>query len=335
MRIAYFDCFSGISGDMALGALVDAGADIESVAALLAGLPIEGFSLDAERTEIRGIAATRIVVEAGPQEVIRTYASVRALLEEADVLPDEPKRIAQRAYRLLAEAAARAHAKEPELVTFHEWGPLDCVIDIVGSALALDMLGVERVFASPVPTGLGMARTEHGLVPIPSPVVLELLHGAPTYSRGVPAELVTPVGAAILASVVEGYGDMPLMRADSVGYGAGHLRLDFPNALRVVVGREERVSVGPGGMPLEDVLVEGVFEDVELETAERIMARLAEAGARDAWITAGMGRGARPRTTISAVARSSLRERLVEALRSEPGLSDVRVAPLQSLGSGD
>src|SRR5206468_5760057 len=134
---------------------------------------------------------------------------------------------AQRIFRRLAEAEATVHRKDVEFVTFHEVGGVDSIVDITGTALAVSMLGIERVFASPVPTGFGMARTEHGAIPIPGPAVVELLRGAPVYSRGVPFELVTPTGAAILASFVEGYGEMPLMRVGSVGYGAGRQRLDF------------------------------------------------------------------------------------------------------------
>src|SRR5438874_2027100 len=148
--------------------------------------------------------------------VIRTYSSIRALLDEAP-LPEDAGRTAQRIFRRLAEAEARVHRKEVELVTFHEVGGIDSIVDIVGTSLALSTLGVERVFASPVPTGFGMSRTEHGALPIPGPAVLELLRGAPMYSRGVPFELVTPTGAAILATTVEGYGDMPLMRVEEVG----------------------------------------------------------------------------------------------------------------------
>jgi uncharacterized protein (TIGR00299 family) protein len=329
MRVAYFDCFSGITGEMALSALVDAGAELEEIQSFLSAMPISPFELHAERVDMRGLVATRVHVEAGPQEVIRTYASIRALLDAAD-LPDEPKRTAHRMYRLLAEAAARAQSKEIELVTFNEWGVMDCVVDIVGTALALDMLGIERAFSSAIPTGLGMARTEHGLVPIPSPVVLEVLQGAPTYSRGVPVELVTPPGAAILAAVAEGYGDMPLMRTDRIGYGAGHLRLDFPNALRVVIGQEQpaggRAMFAVAG---HDVLVEAGFDQTELETADRIMDLLVAAGARDAWITTGMTRGGRPRTMISAVGPSDRRNELIEVLRSESGVGEVLVLPLE------
>jgi len=188
---------------MLLGALTQAGADLRAISDLLAPLIPEGFTIEPEEVEIRGLAATRIHVLTGPQDVIRTYAHIRAVLEDAE-LPDEPKATAQRIYRLLAEAAARTGRKEVELVTFHEWGDLDCLVEVVGTALAFDMLEVDRVFSSTVPTGLGMVRTEHGMMPVPSPIVMELLQGIPTYSRGVSAELISPTGAAILAAVDRG-----------------------------------------------------------------------------------------------------------------------------------
>src|SRR5438874_1553091 len=211
MRLAYFDCFAGITGGMALGALIDAGADLDTVAEGLQALPAGGFELEAEPVDVRGVAATRLAVRSRAGSVIRTYASIKAILEESR-LPDRVRSVAGRTFNLLASADARAHARDIELTTFHEVGEVDPVAAVIGSAIALDVLGVDRVFASPVPTGLGMARTEHGMVPIPSPVVVDLLRGAPTYSRGIPAELVTPVGAALLAALAEGYGDMPLMR---------------------------------------------------------------------------------------------------------------------------
>src|SRR5439155_23708435 len=143
----------------------------------------------------------------------------------------------------------------------------------------------ERVFSSPVPTGLGMARTEHGIMPIPSPLVMELLQGVPTYSRGIPAELVTPTGAAVLAAVSEGYGDMPLMRADHVGYGAGHLRLDFPNAVRVVIGEEQRAGAGARtASSLEDliargdILIQAMLSGLDEEKAEATLTEIEALG---------------------------------------------------------
>lgn len=323
MRLAYFDCFSGISGDMALAALIHAGADIEGIRDTLRRFPVEDLDLQVEEVEVRGIAALRVHVIAGPQGVIRTYSSIRALIDQTE-LPEQARRIAQRAYRRLAEAAASAHGKEPELVTFHEFGEIDCLVDIVGCATALDMLHVDRVFASPVPTGMGMARTEHGIMPIPSPVVMELLQGVPTYSRGIPVELVTPTGAAILAAVSEGYGDMPMMRADLVGYGAGSLRLDFPNVVRAVIGEEQRAAGGvPQGTSLQDlitqgeVLVQAWMGSADRGVCDRLLEELELAGALDAWVAPGEGRaGDRSRTVLSVLATADLRETVLRILRA-------------------
>src|SRR5207249_12094090 len=166
----YFDCFAGISGAMALGALVHAGADLDAIGSALEEFPVGPFALTQELVEVQGIAAAKIHLRAGPQGVIRTYGSIRSLLAQAE-LPGESRRTAERMYARLAQAAGRVHAKEPELVTFHEFGELDCLVEMVGVSLALRQLEVSRVYASPVPTGMGMIRTEHGLVPVPGPVV--------------------------------------------------------------------------------------------------------------------------------------------------------------------
>jgi len=324
VRLAFFDCFSGMSGDMALASLIHAGADIEGIRQTLRTFPIEDFDLEVEEVEVRGIAALRVHVRAGPQGVIRTYSSIRAMLDQTE-LPEQARRIAQRAYKRLAEGVASVHGKEPELVTFHEFGEVDCLVDIVGCATAMDMLHVERVFASPVPTGMGMVRTEHGIMPIPSPIVMELLQGVPTYSRGVPLELVTPTGAAILAAVSEGYGDMPLMRADHVGYGAGSLRLDFPNVVRVVIGEEQRTGGGgvPAGTTLRElitqgeVLVQAWMGSSDRRICDRLLEELEGAGALDAWLWSGEGReGDRTRTVLSVLATADLRETVLRILRA-------------------
>jgi uncharacterized protein (TIGR00299 family) protein len=326
VRIAYFDCFSGISGDMALAALVHAGADLESIAKVLAGFPIEEFLIEREETEVHGISALRLQVRAPPQEVIHTYVSIRAMLDEVD-MPDGPRRSAHRIYRRLAEAVARVHGKELELVTFNEFGELDCIVDIVGCALAMDMLHIDRVFASPIPTGLGMIRTEHGMHPIPAPVVLELLQAAPTYSRGIPVQLVSPTGAAILSAVSEGYGDMPMMRAEQVGYGAGHPRPDFPNVLRIVIGEEQRIGAPWPGAEAPDVLVEASIDALGSATSQRILDDLFAAGAADAWTMPASGPGGSSRLVVSAVGSADARAALVQVLQSLPGAGPVRSSP--------
>jgi pyridinium-3,5-bisthiocarboxylic acid mononucleotide nickel chelatase len=245
MRIAYFDCIAGISGDSALAALIDAGVDLIELRSHLSTLPLEPFDLEIEEVDEHGIRAIRLGVHtSGTAGVIRTYASVRALLDASD-LPADAVQLAHRILRRYAEAEARVQRRDLETVTFHAVAGLDMIVVVSGAALALTMLGVERVFASAVPTGLGMMRTEHGAMPIPSPAVVELLRGAPLYSRGVTAELTNAAGAAILAATVEGYGELPAIRVEGAGYGAGQARLDFPNVTRVLVGVEEPVSSLP------------------------------------------------------------------------------------------
>src|SRR5262249_19551514 len=162
VRVAYFDCVAGISGDMAFGALVDAGADLDAIREHLAQIPLEPFELDVDEHQSGGLRAIKVNVRAESTALVRTYSSIRLLLDAAP-LPGGAKATAQRIFRRLAEAEARIHRKEVELVTFHEVGGIDSIVDIVGVSLALDLLGIERVFASPVPTGTGMVRTDHGL----------------------------------------------------------------------------------------------------------------------------------------------------------------------------
>lgn len=248
MRLAYFDCIAGISGDMALAALLDAGADFEEVRKGLASIPLEPFDLEAEEVETAGVRATHVTIRAATVGVIRTYASIRALLESAE-LPPEALRLAQRIFRRLAEAEARVHRKEVETVTFHQVGAVESIVAIAGTALAFTMLEVNRAFSSAVPTGLGMVRGDHGVMPIPGPEVVELLRGAPLYSKGVTTELTTTTGAAILAATVEGFGELPLMRVESVGYGAGTHHLEFPNVLRILIGEQELAARADGATP--------------------------------------------------------------------------------------
>jgi len=244
MRLAYFDCIAGISGDSALGAIVDTGIDLGELQAHLATLPLEPFELQVEQVDERGILATRVGVRGSGSGIVRTYPSVRALLDASD-LPADALHLAHRIFRRYAEAEARIHRRDIESVTFHDLAGLDAIVDVTGTALGLAMLGVERVFSSAVPTGLGMTRTGHGAIPIPSPTVVELLRGAPLFSRGVAAELTDATGAAILAATVEGYGELPPLRVEAAGYGAGSARLEFPNVTRLLVGTEEPATSLP------------------------------------------------------------------------------------------
>jgi uncharacterized protein (TIGR00299 family) protein len=329
VRVAYFDCIAGISGDMALGALIDAGAPFDDIRTQLTGLPLEPFTVNLEEIETQGVRALRAVVSSPASAIIRTYASIRTLLDAADLDPTV-RNTAQRIFRRLAEAEARVHKKEVELVTFHEIGAVDSVVDIVGVAAGLNLLGIERVFSSPIPTGMGMIRTDHGLMPVPGPAVTELLRGAPMYSRGVTAELVTPTGAAILAAVAEGYGELPLIRVESVGYGAGAQRLDFPNVLRILVGVEEERAAGstapesPG-----EIVLETNIDDLNPELYEYVMERLFAAGAQDAWLTPIVMKKSRPAVTLAVLCSTEREPTLRQVLFRETGTLGVRTTAVE------
>jgi len=333
MRIAYFDCVAGISGDMAFGSLVDAGADLDAIRDHLAQLPLEPYELDVDERQSAGLRATKVTVRAESTALVRTYSSIRMLLDAA-ALPARAKSTAQRIFRRLAEAEARIHRKEVELVTFHEVGGIDSIVDIVGSSLGLDLLGIERVFASPVPTGTGMVRTDHGLMPLPAPAVVELLRGAPMYSRGVSVELVTPTGAAILAATADGFGDLPVMEIQSVGYGAGTHELDFPNVVRVLVGEETDARPrDPGRDPAAtgEVVLATNVDDLNPEMYGYVIERLLDAGAQDAWLTPIVMKKGRPAVTVSVLCAAATESSLRRILFRETGTLGVRSTPVSKV----
>jgi pyridinium-3,5-bisthiocarboxylic acid mononucleotide nickel chelatase len=297
-RIAYFDCFSGVAGDMTLGALLDAGVPLEAITAPLSKLALEPFEIEAQRVERLGLSAIQVRVRAGETGVFRTYASVRAMLESAE-LPPRAKRNALAAYERLGEAEARVHGKDIAHVAFHELGSVDTVVDIVGSFLGLDYLGVDAVRSSPVATGMGMIRTDHGVFPVPAPAVVELLKGAPLYSRGIPTELTTPTGAAILAGSSALFGDIPAMRVDGVGYGAGSRELEIPNVLRLIIGEE--MSEDAEARALAATVIEANIDDMNPELYEHVFDRLFEAGAQDVWITPIVMKRGRPAATLNVL----------------------------------
>jgi uncharacterized protein (TIGR00299 family) protein len=267
-KLAWFHCFSGIAGDMALGALVDAGADIAEVRSLCERLPVGGWGLEAEVVTRCGVAGTKVHVRAEETSVVRTAGHIVALVEEAR-LPDRARARALAVFAALAEAEGRLHNRPAEQVHFHEVGALDAIVDVVGSCVALELLEVDEVHASPVANGLGMIRSAHGALPNPSPAVVELLRAAPTYGLDLPVELTTPTGAALLAALVSGWGPMPAMTIEASGFGAGSRDLDNrPNLTQVVIGAE--AAELPAGQPV--VLLEANVDDVTGETLAHCIA---------------------------------------------------------------
>ncbi len=334
MTVAWFHCFSGIAGDMALGSLVDAGADPDEVRALVGRLPVDGWELEVEPVLRCGIAATKVHVRAEETGVIRTAAHITGLVEEAR-LPERVARRALAAFRALAEVEGRLHRRPPEQVHFHEVGGLDAIVDVVGTAAALEVLGVDDVRSSSVATGTGMVRAAHGLLPNPAPAVVELLRGAPTHGVDVPVELTTPTGAALVGTLASGWGPLPPMRIEATGFGAGTRELDGrPNVVQVVLGGEV-AAAGDGagltgvapGQPV--VLVEANVDDATGEVLAHTLGALLDAGAHDAWITPVVMKKGRPAYVVSALADTALAAQVATVLVAETGTLGVRGTVLE------
>ena len=320
-RLAWFHCFAGIAGDMALGSLLDAGAELDAVLALLERLPLRGWRLRAEPVLRAGIAATRAVVEVTDDVVVRTHAHIVGLVEEAR-LPDRVGRRALATFAALAEVEGRLHRRSPDQVHFHEVGSHDTVIDVVGTAAALEVLGVDEVSASAVATGVGTVRSAHGFLPNPSPAVVRLLRGVPTWGRDLAVELTTPTGAAILAANAERFGPLPAMRIASTGFGAGSRELDgIPNCTQVVVC-EALVAERAPGQPV--ALLETNLDDVTGEVLAHAVEALMTAGAHDAWITPVVMKKGRPGHTVSVLVDPILADVVRAMLEAETGTLGVR-----------
>ncbi len=318
--IAWFHCFAGIAGDMALGSLLDAGADLDQVLGLLERLPFPGWRLNAEPVLRAGVAATLAVVEVTDDVVVRTHSHIVGLVEEARL----PPRVARRSlatFAALAEVEGRLHRRPPSQVHFHEIGSHDTIIDVVGTAAALEVLGVDEVTSSSVATGTGTIRSAHGFLPNPSPAVVRLLEGVPTWGRDVAVELTTPTGAAILAAMGTRFGPLPSMRITSSGFGAGSHEIDgMPNCTQVVVG-DSLDEAGPG-QPV--VTLEANLDDATGETLAHAIQELLAAGAHDAWITPVIMKKGRPGHTVSALVDPALVESVRQVLRAETGSLGVR-----------
>jgi hypothetical protein len=328
--VAWFHCFAGIAGDMALGSLLDSGADLGEVLALLERLPMGGWTLEAEPVLRGGIAATRAVVRAEDTVVVRTHAHIVGLIGEAR-LPDRVTRRALSAFSVLAEVEGRLHRRPVDQVHFHEVGGHDTIIDIVGTAAALEVLGVDEVRASPVATGLGMVRSAHGMLPNPAPAVVALLEGVPTWGRNVPVELTTPTGAALLATLSSGYGPMPAMRVTGQGFGAGARELDeLPNCTQVVTGVRDDARRGAAAEAEADAgqpvaLLEANVDDATGEQLAHALGALLEAGAHDAWLTPAIMKKGRPGSVVHVLGDPARIAPLRDVLRDTTGSLGVRV----------
>lgn len=313
MTIAYFDCFAGASGDMILGALVDAGVDLDSLRDKLAQLAIPNWELRAEKVSTRGIAATRVQVIAREDAAGRPFSELDAMIASSGV-DGEVQAIARKIMRRLAEVEARLHNERIEDIHLHELGGVDTVIDVVGAVVALKMLNAEQVYVSPFPMGHGTVNTRHGTLPLPAPAVAELVIGAPIRAMDIAAELVTPTGAAILTTLAQGYATFPPMKLERVGYGAGARDLPIPNFLRVLIGQTGSEN---DAMVETLTLIETNVDDANPQIYDYLEYKLFQAGALDVWLTPIQMKKNRPATLLSLLCRVSDADAMMRILFEE------------------
>ncbi len=307
---AWFHCFAGIAGDMALGALVDAGADTDEVRGLLDRLDLPGWDLRFDEALRGGVACTRAIVS-GDDVVVRTYGAIASLIAQA-ALPDRVTQRALASFGALASVEAALHRRPIDQVHFHEVGGHDAIVDIVGTAAALEVLGVDKLVGSAVATGTGMVRSAHGRLPNPAPATVRLLEGVPTYGRDVGVELTTPTGAALVATLCTSFGPLPAMTIVASGFGAGAADLDdLPNCTQVVLGRRAAPEAVGTGQPL--VVLETNLDDVTGEQLGHALASALDAGALDAWVSAVTMKKGRPGHVLHVLADTGD----VAALRAE------------------
>ena len=323
MKIAYLDCASGISGDMTLGALIDAGVDLAAVSAGLDSLNLPGCKLVTKEVKKKGFWATQLIVEHTPEHTHRHLHHIVKLIEAGQLTPRQQD-LAKRIFQRLAEAEAKVHGSTIEKVHFHEVGAVDSIADIVGAAIAWDLLAVDRIVCSPVPTGGGIITIAHGRSSVPAPATAELLRGVPLVESAVQAELTTPTGAAILATLVDSYGPLPSMKVDRIGYGAGQRDLpEQPNVLRIFVGETADPLSSDQVWVLETNL-----DDASGELIGYCTTRLWEAGALDVYTTAIQMKKNRPGVTLSVLCEPAKIEKLEKILFRETTTLGVRRWPV-------
>ncbi len=324
MKICYLDAFSGISGDMTVGALIDASASPDAVLDALRGLDT-GARFSTERTSRGGVAATKFRVQIeGSGHSHRHLAHILDLLDRSSI-SDRAKQNACAVFRRLGEVEAQIHGVPVEKIHFHEVGAADSIADIAGACIALDLLGVDQVHMSAINTGSGVVKTEHGMLPVPAPATAALLQGKPVYARGPEFELTTPTGAALAVTLATGFGPLPPMKIESIGYGAGDR--DFkeqPNVLRAILGESTRASEAA-----LVTIIEANIDDSSPQVLGYALERLMDAGALDASLSPLQMKKNRPGTLLRVIARPEDQERLAQIVFAETSTLGLRIYPAE------
>jgi hypothetical protein len=329
MRVVFFDCFAGISGDMIVGALLDLGVDLEALRRQLGSLKLEGYEVSSRRLNRSGISAAKFdVAVKGQAQPERSFADIRSMIQQSD-LSELTKHRSISVFGSLAKAEARVHGTTPDQVHFHEVGAVDSIVDIVGAMIGFDTLRVDRFFCSPLRVGSGTIDTEDGRMPVPAPATLELLKGVPIYGGDLEGEFVTPTGAAIVKTLCSEFGAMPRMYADGVGYGAGSRDpRGFPNALRIVIGDlqevEENVVPAAWGLDESVTVVETNIDDMGPQVFGYVMERAFALGALDVFMVPAQMKKDRPGVLLTVLCKREALDSIIQLLLVETTTLGVR-----------
>lgn len=321
MTLAYFDCFSGISGDMTLGALVDAGVGIDVLRSELEKLNLPGYEITALKVMRSGVSATKVhVCLAEKEQPARHLSDIRTIIE-ASTLSSSIKQKSILIFERLAEAEAKVHGTTPDKVHFHEVGAVDAIVDIVGSVIGIEMLGITTITSSPINLGSGSIKIAHGILPVPAPATVELLKGIPSYGSSVPFELTTPTGAVIISTLGSSFGPMPQMSVSQVGHGAGGKDIHGqPNVLRIMIGE-------PSSAYVEDtsIVIETNIDDMNPQLYEHVIDKLMQQGAHDAYLTPIIMKKGRPAILLSVLTDGVKESAILDTIFRETTSIGVRI----------
>jgi uncharacterized protein (TIGR00299 family) protein len=341
MKIAYFDCFSGISGDMVLGALVDSGADLRQIEESLRQLDVKGWKISAEKVKRGALAATHVKVETAAHDHHHDHhhhhQHARGLTEILTIIDAAklPPRVTERAsaiFKKLGDAEAKVHQVPVDKVHFHEVGAVDAIIDIVGAAIGFDLLAIDSFSCSALDVGAGRVKTQHGILPVPAPATAELLAaaGAPTFSSGIEKELVTPTGAAIATTLSTRYGSIAPMRLQSTGYGAGSADLkEQANVLRILTGEALSSEAKPGSATESVEVIEANIDDMNPQIYGYFLDKALAAGALDIFSTSVQMKKNRPGQLVTLLCDAAHTQKLIDLLFRETTTIGVRTHTAQ------
>lgn len=325
MRTLYFDCFAGASGNMILAALLSVGVNRGEVVRQLRSLNIGDFDIEITNVDRSGINAVHVEVKVPHEHVHRHLADIEKIIQGSE-LSESVKDRSIKIFANLAAAEAKIHGIDVQKVHFHEVGAKDAIIDVVGSCIGFEMLGIERFVCSKIHVGSGFVKMAHGTYPVPPPAVAELLIGKPIYSGAIQGELITPTGAAILSTLCDTYGEIPHMTVEQTAYGAGTREYnDFPNVLRLLIGESAAVSAASEVATNELVLLETNVDDVSPQVLGYVMDRAFEIGCLDCWFAPILMKKNRPASLISILCDEEKREKLTELLYRETTTLGIRI----------